>query len=109
MKRPLEIESTVAAPSAMVGALRTKMLTMLVPSRILFVERAHAVKIANASPPCPSAIHAESNPLRSANLVHPTTSFAVIPPQKLIPTFDVSTPRVLTRFIFCVLGGETHC
>ena len=60
MKRPPEIASTVAAAMAIVGAVRTKTLVMLVPSWILEVWAAQAANIANWSPPCPSATQADS-------------------------------------------------
>ena len=60
MKRPSERSSTVAAAMAMVGALRTKTLLMLVPSRMRDVAMAQAARMANWSPPCPSAIQADS-------------------------------------------------
>ncbi len=43
----------------MVGAVRTKTLLMLVPSRMREVRVAHAASSANWSPPWPSAIQAE--------------------------------------------------
>jgi hypothetical protein len=45
---------------AIVGALRTKTLLMLVPKPILLVASAQAVSTENWSPPCPSAIQADS-------------------------------------------------
>ena len=60
MKRPLDSASTVAAAIAMVGAVRTKTLVMLVPSRMREVCTAQADSIANWSPPWPSAIQADS-------------------------------------------------
>ena len=59
MKRPPEMSSTEAAAIAIVGAVRTKTLVMLVPSRIREVRAAAAARIANWSPPCPSATQAE--------------------------------------------------
>ena len=44
---PLEKWSTEAAAMAMVGALRTNTLVMLVPKRIFLVLRAQAVRIEN--------------------------------------------------------------
>ena len=58
--RPPERWSTVAAAMAMVGALRTNTLEMAVPRRIRDVAVAHAARMANWSPPCPSATHADS-------------------------------------------------
>jgi hypothetical protein len=60
IKRPLEKWSTQAAAMAMVGALRTKMLVMLVPRRIFRVTRAQAVRRVNWSPPWPSETQADS-------------------------------------------------
>ena len=45
---------------AMVGALRTKTLMMDVPSFILSVARAQAVRVVNWSPPWPSESQKES-------------------------------------------------
>ena len=47
MKRPPERSSTVAAAMAMVGALRTKTLLMLVPRRMRRVATAQAARMAN--------------------------------------------------------------
>jgi hypothetical protein len=44
----------------MVGALRTNTREMLVPSLMRRVATAQAPGIANWSPPCPSATHADS-------------------------------------------------
>ena len=60
MKRPPERSSTVAAAMAMVGALRTKTLLMLVPRWMRCVATAQAARMANWSPPWPSATHADS-------------------------------------------------
>jgi hypothetical protein len=60
MNRPPETSSTVAAAIAIVGAVRTKTLVMLVPSRMRDVRTAAAARVANWSPPCPSATHADS-------------------------------------------------
>ena len=56
----LEKWSRQAAAMAMVGALRTKTLTMDVPSLILSVARAQAVRVVNWSPPWPSESQKES-------------------------------------------------
>ena len=58
--RPPESSSTVAAAIAMVGAVRTNTLLMAVPSRMRLVRSAQAARIANWSPPCPSATHTDS-------------------------------------------------
>jgi hypothetical protein len=60
IKRPPEMSSTAAAAIAMVGAVRTKTLVMPVPSGMREVCAAAAERIANWSPPCPSATHADS-------------------------------------------------
>jgi hypothetical protein len=45
---------------AMVGTLRTNTLLMLVPSRMRVVAVAQAARMANWSPPWPSATQADS-------------------------------------------------
>ena len=59
MKRPSERSATVDAAMAIVGAVRTKTLLMLVPSRMREVRTAQAARMANWSPPWPSASQAE--------------------------------------------------
>ena len=59
-RRPPERWSTVAAAIAIVVALRTNTLEMAVPSRMRWVAAAQAPSIANWSPECPSATHADS-------------------------------------------------
>ena len=51
MKRPPDRSATVEAAIAIVGAVRTKTLLMLVPSRMREVRIAQAARIANWSPP----------------------------------------------------------
>ena len=46
--------------AAMVGTLRTKTLLMLVPRRMRLVAVAQAARMANWSPPWPSATQADS-------------------------------------------------
>ena len=60
MNLPWEKWSRQAAAMAIVGALRTKTLTMDVPSLILSVARAQAVRVVNWSPPWPSESQNES-------------------------------------------------
>jgi hypothetical protein len=60
MNRPADSWSTVAAAMPMVGALRTNTLEMLVPRRMRRVTAAQAPRMANWSPPWPSATHADS-------------------------------------------------
>src|SRR5262245_2081777 len=84
MNRPPERWSTVAAAIAMVDALRTNTLLMLVPRRMRVVRAAQAPRIANWSPAWPSAIHADSYPRSSASLTHSTTSEGARP--RLNPT-----------------------
>jgi hypothetical protein len=60
MNRPPDMSATVEAAIAIVGAVRTKTLLMLVPRRMREVRIAHAARIANWSPPCPSATQADS-------------------------------------------------
>ena len=60
MNLPWEKWSRQAAAMAIVGALRTKTLTMEVPSFILSVARAQAVRVVNWSPPWPSESQKES-------------------------------------------------
>ena len=59
MNRPPDMSATVEAAIAIVGAVRTKTLLMLVPSRMREVRIAQAARIANWSPPWPSATQAE--------------------------------------------------
>ena len=82
MKRPPERWSIVAAAMAMVGALRTKMLEMLVPRRMREVWTAQAASTANWSPPWPSVTQALSYPRSSASFTHSTISGGVSPPLK---------------------------
>ena len=60
MNRPPESSSTAAAAIAIVGAVRTNTLVMAVPRRTRLVRRAQAARMANWSPPCPSATQTES-------------------------------------------------
>jgi hypothetical protein len=69
----------------MVGALRTNTLEMLVPSRIRRVETAQAARIANWSPPWPSATQADSYPRSSASRTHSTISAGGSPPLNPTP------------------------
>ena len=57
---PAERWSSVAAAMAMVGAVLTNTLLMLVPRRMRVVTAAAAPSTANWSPAWPSAIHADS-------------------------------------------------
>lgn len=50
----------MAAAMAIVGTLRTKTLLMLVPRRMRDVAVAQAARMANWSPPWPSATQADS-------------------------------------------------
>ena len=71
---------------AMVGAVRANTLLMLVPSRILLVRMAMAVRMANWSPACPSATHADSYPNSSASTAHSTISKGSNPRENPTPT-----------------------
>ena len=78
---------------AMVGALRTKMLEMLVPRRMREVWTAQAASTANWSPPCPSVTQALSYPRSSASFTHSTISGGVSPPLKATPSRATIGPR----------------
>src|SRR5262245_32804120 len=80
---------------AIVGALRTKMLEMLVPSRIAEVAVAQAASTANWSPPWPSATHALSYPSASASTTHSTISPGASPPLNATPRRPSLTARSL--------------
>jgi hypothetical protein len=60
MNRPPDRSATEEAAIAIVDAMRTKTLLMLVPRRMREVRIAQAARIANWSPPCPSATQADS-------------------------------------------------
>jgi hypothetical protein len=84
--RPPDKSATEEAAIAIVGAVRTKTLLILVPSRMREVRIAQAARIANWSPPWPSAIHAGRSP-SSANTMRSTISTGLGPPENAMPIF----------------------